>query len=119
MNIKQTAIALRDGYVSRQVRQAKFPNFPSSPIRRVRLTFWGRVQKVGFRQEVSELAARLGLTGLCQNLPDGSVLAEVQGPSNRIEFLIHFMGSLKRIQVRELHRQSLPLLSSEEGFVQQ
>ena len=119
MNPKMIFLSLRDGYVSRQVRQAKLPDFPSSPIRRVRLTFRGRVQKVGFRQEVSELAARLSLTGFCQNRPDGSVLAEVQGPSNRIEFLIHFMGSLKRIQIRELHRQSLPLLPSDEGFVQQ
>ena len=56
MSIKQTAIALRDGYVSRQVRRAKLPDFPPAPIRRVRLTFLGRVQKVGFRQEVTELA---------------------------------------------------------------
>ena len=119
MSIKQTAIALRDGYVSRQVRRAKLPDFPPAPIRRVRLTFLGRVQKVGFRQEVTELAQRLDLTGFCQNLPNGSVLAEIQGPSNRIEYLIAFMNSLKRIQIRELHRQSLPLLPSEEGFVQQ
>ena len=119
MNPKMLFLSLRDGYVSRQVCRADLPDFPPAPIRRVRLTFLGRVQKVGFRQEVTELAQRLDLTGFCQNLPDGSVLAEIQGPSNRVQYLVTFMKSLKRIQIRELHRQSLPLLPSEEGFVQQ
>ena len=119
MSIKEKAIALRDGYVSRQVDRAKLPDFTPSPTRRVRLVFLGRVQKVGFRQEVCQLAERLALTGFCQNNPDGSVLAEIQGPSNRIEFFISFMSGLKRIRIRELRRQSLPLLEAEASFTQQ
>ena len=118
MSIKQKAIALRDAYVSRQVNRASFPDFAPAPVRRGRFLFLGRVQKVGFRQEVCELAARLDLTGFCQNLPDGSVLAEIQGPSNRIEYLITFMSSLKRIHIKELHRQSLEPVPHDQGFFQ-
>ena len=116
--LKHKLKQLRDGYVSAQVARAKVPQFPPDPLRRYGITFQGRVQKVGFRQEVRELAHRLELTGFCQNRPDGSVLVEVQGPENRIQYLVTFMKSLKRIQVRQIIYQTLPVDPVEETFTQ-
>ena len=78
--------------------------------------FSGRVQHVGFRLEVCELARRLELTGWCRNLENGDVLAEFQGPTERIDFLISFMESLKRIKIREKSMEELELISGESGF---
>ena len=118
MPLKQNLKQLRDGYVSAQVARAKIPHFPPDTLRRYRITFHGRVQKVGFRQEVREMAHRLGLTGFCRNLSDGSVLVEIQGPENRVQYLISFMKSLKRIQIRRIFRQEMPVTPTEQTFLQ-
>lgn len=106
----------RDNYVIRQVQRARLPQFSEGETVRVRVVFEGRVQKVGFRLEVSELAERLGLTGFCENLSDGAVRAELQGTMERIEFLISFMRSLKRIRIDRWVMTEIPCVDGEVGF---
>ena len=117
MSLKKKIIEIRDNYVINQVKAAQLPEFKSMEIRRYRLTFYGRVQKVGFRLEVTELAKRLGLTGFCNNQENGSVIMEVQGQFDKIKFLVAFMKSLKRIVVKRVDKQRLPLDFTEVGFV--
>lgn len=100
MPLIQKLKSIRDNYVISQVKRAKLPEFNVGNIRRYRITFSGRVQNVGFRLEVSELAKRLGLTGFCRNLENGDVLAELQGEDEKIQYLITFMESLKRIKIK-------------------
>ena len=116
MSLKSKFLETRDNYVINQVRRARLPLFSSFEIRRYRLVFSGRVQHVGFRLEVSEMAKRLGLTGFCQNLENGSVLVEVQGQFDKIKFLVAFMKSLKRIVVKNVEKKRLPLDLAEIGF---
>ena len=118
MRFKDTLKKLRDNYVRNQAQNAPLPAFSSGEIRRYRVLFSGRVQKVGFRLETCELAKRLGLTGFCRNLETGDVLAELQGPEDRILFLIAFMESLKRIKIRRKEITELPANPSESGFLQ-
>ena len=117
MSLKKKIIEIRDNYVINQVKAAHLPEFKSMEIRRYRLTFYGRVQNVGFRLEVTELAKRLGLTGFCNNQENGSVIMEVQGQFDKIKFLVAFMKSLKRIVVKRVDKQRLPLNFTESGFV--
>lgn len=117
MGFKRQFKKIRDGYVIRQVRNLSFPAFPDSPARRYRVLFSGRVQKVGFRLEVYELARRLGLTGFCRNLENGDVLAELQGPEAQIQFLLSFLESLKRIQIRRKVVTPLELQPEERNFL--
>lgn len=92
------------------------PRFAPSPAVRRRLVFEGRVQGVGFRFEVMQLAGELGLTGWVMNRDDGSVEAEVQGEDERISFLIRYMKSLKRISIQSLTVEELPLIPDETEF---
>ena len=108
----------RDRYVQDQAWQVPLPEFGDSPRVRRRVRFSGRVQNVGFRMEVCQLSSRLGLTGWCENLPDGDVLAELQGPENRILFVISFMESLKRICITEKRMEALPPVPGERDFRQ-
>ena len=117
MRIKDKFKKIRDDYVINQVRKAKLPAFPEDEITRYRIMFSGRVQKVGFRLEVCELAKRLELTGWCQNLENGDVLAEIQGPKNRIKYLVHFMESLKRIKITEKKVNRIRLQLDETSFM--
>ena len=116
MGLKDTFKKIRDDYVIHQAQSVELPEFVSGTVRRYRVNFSGRVQKVGFRLEVCELANRLGLTGWCKNLDNGDVLAEFQGPTERIDFLLSFMESLKRIKIREKTMEEIELVSGEIGF---
>ena len=44
------------------------------------LTITGRVQGVGFRWSVYQLAQQAGIEGIVMNKNDGSVYCELQGP---------------------------------------
>lgn len=117
MGMKAILKKVRDDYVIRQVRRARLPEFADGSLCRYRIVFSGRVQKVGFRLEVSELAKRLGLTGYCCNLENGDVLAEVQGPEDKIRFMLSFLASLKRIKITNRVMEALPLVSEETVFL--
>ena len=66
---------------------------------------------------VERLAQRLELTGFCQNLPDGDVLAELQGSEARIQYLLRFMNSLTRIRTRRQTLTPLSTVPAESGFL--
>lgn len=117
MSLKQCFKTIRDGYVIHQVERLSLPAFPEGPTHRYRILFSGRVQKVGFRLEVCQLARRLGLTGFCRNLDNGDVLAEFQGTEDRIQFLLSFMSSLTRIKIRRRVVTPLELQAEETDFL--
>lgn len=106
----------RDQYIIDQVRRAEIPDFPEDRAVRLRITFSGRVQGVGFRFECFQLAQELGLTGFCENQADGTVLGEFQGPENRIFYLLSFLDSLKRIVIEEKVMEEIPLIPGDRGF---
>lgn len=57
-------------------------------MRRVRLHIRGLVQGVSYRASAADAARRIGVTGWVRNQPDGSVLAEVQGPADAVDAMI-------------------------------
>ncbi|WP_232549613.1 acylphosphatase [Propioniciclava soli] len=56
----------------------------------VRTVVWvdGLVQGVGFRWWVAGEAARLGVVGSAENLADGRVRVDAQGPSEAVDALV-------------------------------
>lgn len=119
MKAKALLKKIRDQYVICQVNRIKIPNMKDENIHRYRVIFYGRVQKVGFRLEVCELAKRLQLTGFCRNLEDGSVLAEIQGPDDKIKYLISYLGTLKRIKITKKEMEELTIDKKEISFVKE
>ncbi len=68
-----------------------------------RINVRGRVQRVGFRRYILDLAQEMGLSGYVVNLPDGSVEIFVQGPSELLEeFKSKISGAPPPAKVREL-----------------
>jgi len=53
----------------------------------------GRVQGVGYRYFTEKVAARLGVTGWSMNMPDGSVMVEVEAERSVAE---SFIDELRR-----------------------
>jgi acylphosphatase len=54
----------------------------------LRATVSGIVQGVGFRHFVRRTARELGLDGRVENLPDGTVQVEAQGPRAELAALL-------------------------------
>ena len=119
MSLKVKLKEIRDNYVINQVQRLRLPEFAPDSIRRYSVIFSGRVQKVGFRLEVCELAKRLGVTGFCRNLENGDVMAQLQGPENRITYLISFMEPLKRIKIENKVIAELEVDEKETEFLKQ
>lgn len=46
--------------------------------------YWGRVQGVGFRATVQEIADRHAVTGFVRNLPEGEVEVVVAGEADEV-----------------------------------
>lgn len=85
-------------------------------MHRLRITYAGRVQGVGFRATAASIAQRLPLTGWVQNEPDGGVLLEVQGRADQIEA---FRDALRRRMERNIQAESvatIPPIEGESGF---
>ena len=116
MGLKDKLVSVRDNYVIKQVEKVELPEFEPDKVRRYLVIFSGRVQNVGFRLEISELAKKLGLTGYCTNLENGDVMMEIQGPRNKVKFLVSFMYSLRRIRIKERTVVKLDVFHEEEGF---
>lgn len=103
----------KNNYVIWQVNKQKLPELKKSEVKRFKVHFKGRVQKVGFRLEVCEMSKRLNLVGYCKNLENGDVVAELQGEEDKIIYLLSFMNSLKRIQIAGMRKEELPLVNGE------
>ena len=103
-------------YVINQVKMAKLPEFSEGKLKREHIMFSGKVQNIGFRLEASELAKRLGLTGWVKNLPDGRVEGEFQGTQEKIDFLVKFMSSLKRIRIDKAERSPMETKENDTLF---
>lgn len=83
---------------------------------RKRLTFWGRVQGVGFRYKAYYLAFARGLTGWVHNDWDGSVSMEVQGQEAKIDELILALESDRFILISNMKEKILPVDENERSF---
>src|SRR5689334_4823988 len=51
----------------------------------------GKVQGVGYRYALAEMAHRLNVDGWCKNLPDGQVEAWLQGNPENVSQLLDWM----------------------------
>ena len=88
----------------------EFPDFPPDEEKRFQMIFTGTVQGVGFRYEAWLIAGKLGLTGFAENLSSGQVRVEIQGPSNKIDYFVYAMKSIRRIYIEKIETAELPLI---------
>ncbi len=63
-----------------------------SDLRRARVLVRGRVQGVGFRATTRSRARSLGVAGWVRNTPAGEVEAELEGPADRVESMLDWIG---------------------------
>lgn len=105
-------------FLNYQLKRVSIPNFPPSEEIRVHYLFSGKVQKVGFRYQATCIAEKLGLVGWVRNLKNGDVEIEVQGPKEKIDFLIMYLDSRDWFTIESMQDTSQPLRQGELTFEQ-
>lgn len=77
-------------------------------IRRVNAIYSGRVQGVGFRYRVSELAALFNVTGTVRNRPDGAVELVAEGIDSELDAFLDAIRQRMRENIRSesVHRDA-------------
>jgi acylphosphatase len=82
-----------------------------------RVIYEGRVQGVGFRFSVKEIAHGYEVAGWVRNLPDGRVHVEAQGDDSEVEdFLQAIEDSHLRPHIRRKVLTPIELTSGLKGF---
>ena len=98
----------------------RFPFFHARPVPpgviRERILFRGRVQHIGFRFEMQNLARNAGVTGTCINMDDGTVTAELQGTRDQIDGVVEGMYAIPRIVITGIDCERIPPVAGERGF---
>lgn len=83
-----------------------------------RIIFEGRVQGVGFRYTVKDLARGFNVCGWVKNLPEGSVELEVMGEADEVAAFVREIAVESPV-ARNIQRQivtPIPLLQNCTGF---
>lgn len=83
-----------------------------------RIIFEGRVQGVGFRYTVKDLARGFDVRGWVKNLPDGSVELHVMGEADELADFLHEITVESPVagNIRHHYGEIIPLLEGCTGF---
>lgn len=83
---------------------------------RYKIIFSGYVQGVGFRWRVKHCADMYGVTGYVKNLPDTSVLCEMQGEEEEIQKAVETSQMSGFAEVTSIEKKKIPIIEREYGF---
>ena len=86
-------------------------------VLRATVYFHGHVQGVGFRYAALQVAREFEIAGYVQNLPDGRVLAEVEGSPADVEAYVAAVEEKMQGFVRKTERSVRKGAPQFQGFV--
>jgi acylphosphatase len=91
-------------------------NQPCKSSHRLACYYCGRVQGVGFRYTVKNIAMRHDICGYVRNLPDGRVELVMEGPDGEMEQVANAVADRMAGYIRDVERQALPATGEFDHF---
>jgi acylphosphatase len=92
-------------------------SFEASPAaHRLVCYFTGRVQGVGFRYTVNNLALCHNVCGYVRNLPDGRVELLMEGPDSEMDRLVSDVGDRMNQFIKSVQRDTQPATGEFDHF---
>ncbi|HEX2970854.1 MAG TPA: acylphosphatase [Tepidisphaeraceae bacterium] len=83
---------------------------------RLTCVFTGRVQGVGFRYTVHNLAMQYNVQGYVRNLPDGGVEVAMEGPENEMTGLLEEIKQKMDGYIRDIKMSRSPATGEFQRF---
>lgn len=83
---------------------------------RKHITFYGRVQGVGFRYRARHAADLYGCTGWVSNEWDGSVTMELQGEESQMELVMMTIEEGLYIRIENMDNRTIAIVEDERRF---
>lgn len=78
--------------------------------------FTGRVQGVGFRYQTLQVAKEFEVAGYVQNLPDGRVQLEAEGPASEVNAFVTAVEERMHGYIRKTERRAAKRPPQFQGF---
>ena len=88
----------------------------NEPVFHVEATYTGRVQGVGFRYQVMQIAREFEISGYVRNCADGSVLAEAEGVEEEVRAFVKEIEEQMRVFIRQVEVRTDRRAPSFSGF---
>jgi acylphosphatase len=86
-------------------------------VQRLRITYAGRVQRVGFRATARDCASVAPVSGWVRNAHDGTVEMEIQGTSADIQTVLDLIRLRMGAKITRIDQFPIMLEPAETGFV--
>jgi len=86
-------------------------------VKTVEIRIWGRVQKVGMRNCIRRIAAKLNIKGEVMNLPDGTVRLYANGDQIVLDKFVSMIYGCPRAVIRDLKMNDNEFLHFEDFSV--
>jgi acylphosphatase len=87
-----------------------------SPLHRRHVHYSGRVQGVGFRYTVKNIAMRFDVSGYVRNLPDGRVELIIEGPASEIDTMLQSVHERMNGYIRDIQISTPPATAEFSHF---
>lgn len=107
---------IKNFFLKKYVNRLDFPEFKEDRLIRYHLVFIGKVQNVGFRDQIRLFSEKLDLTGYVRNICKNKVICEIQGTKEKLDFLVNAVKNEKRFVLNEIN-QSIIFPITEEEFI--
>ncbi len=86
-------------------------------MKAMEIFYEGRVQGVGFRGSVKQIARGFDVSGRVENLPDGRVALQVRGEADEVDaFLSEIQDSHLRVHIQKTEARVISGLEDLRGF---
>lgn len=108
--------AIKKIFLIKYVNKLSFPKFNELELDRYYIKFTGKVQRVGFRDQLRLLAEKLDISGYVRNISNNTVITEIQGPKEKLIFLVNAIVNEKRFILDEVEISEIGLIDNDSKF---
>ena len=109
--------AIKNLFLKGYILKHKIPLIKEDSLIRLHLVFIGKVQRVGFRDQIRIMAEMMNITGYVRNIGTNKVVSELQGNKEYLDFLVKVIKAEKRFILESVLIDQIGIVNKEMKFV--
>ncbi len=101
--------------MKKRIKKITLPIFEKEEIVRKKITFTGKVKRVGFRNEVILICNHVGVVGFIYNTKTG-VNGELEGTEKQIDYVISHLKNIPRFIIKDIVCESVSIINEKKFY---